>query len=81
MRAQGVPLPLATCFSDEVNGAAQEPAPNRIQQVGAFLQLMKCRVTNRFRIGPVDQMVQQVRCWIKVAGVANCRRLCAFVNG
>lgn len=62
MRAEGAPSPPATYFSDEVDGAGHEPAPNRIPRVGVFLRLMKSRVTNRFRIGPVYQMVQQVRC-------------------
>ena len=41
----------------EVNGADEGPAPNRIPQVGVFLQLKKSRMADRLRIGPVDQMV------------------------
>ncbi len=57
MRAQDAPSPPVMSFSDEVRGAGWTPAPNRIPQVGAFLQLLKSRVADRLRIGPVDQMV------------------------
>lgn len=58
MRVPGAPSLPATCFSDEVNGAGLKNAtPNRIPKVGVFLQLMKSRMADRLRIGPVDQMV------------------------
>lgn len=62
MRAQGAPSPPATCFWMRWTACLQRPAPNLSPQVGAFLLLMKSRVTDRLRIGPVDQMIFQVRC-------------------
>lgn len=57
MRVRDAPSPPATCFLDEVNGAGQNGAPNHIPKVGVFLQLIKSRMVDRLRIGPVDQMV------------------------